>query len=139
MISLFFPSFVFGLCFTAALLVLLGAAAVIDVRTMLVPKRLVFVTLGAGAIATLLRGALLGASDQQVWCLAPGGVWGGLADAFLFALCGVLVGFFATFALWILGVCGGGDVKLTAALGAWLGPTKLLVTLVVAVLVVVLF
>jgi Flp pilus assembly protein protease CpaA len=137
MITLFFPSPVFGWCFTIVLAALLGVAAVVDFRTMRVPKRWVLVVLVAGVVATLLRGALLGAAGELVWVLGKNGPWVGMLDAFLLALCGVLVGFFVTTGLWILGVCGGGDVKLTAAVGAWLGPVKILLALLVAVCVVV--
>src|SRR5207248_1261453 len=45
------------------------------------------------------------------------------ADGLLFAAAGFLLGFAVFFVLWILGACGGGDVKIFAAVGAWLGPT----------------
>jgi len=138
MVPPFFPSPLFGWCFSTVLLVLLGMAAVHDLRTRIVPKWLGFTILGVGVLATLARGALLGAAGLPTWFLGPGGPWVGLADGFLFALSGVLVGFFVTFALWILGICGGGDVKLTTAAGAWLGPAKVLLVLAGAVVVVVL-
>ncbi|MGL4552119.1 MAG: prepilin peptidase, partial [Gemmataceae bacterium] len=34
----------------------------------------------------------------------------------------LVVGFFVFFGIWTLGGCGGGDVKLFAAVGAWVGP-----------------
>jgi prepilin peptidase CpaA len=53
----------------------------------------------------------------------------GISVSFYQLLLGVLVGFgvMATFGL--AGGLGGGDVKLVAALGAWLGPIALLVVL----------
>jgi prepilin peptidase CpaA len=46
----------------------------------------------------------------------------GALDGLLFAVVGFLAGFAIFFGMWILGLCGGGDVKLFAALGAWIGP-----------------
>src|SRR5438270_8400 len=46
----------------------------------------------------------------------------GALDGLLFALAGFGLGFALFFVLWVLGACGGGDVKLFAALGAWVGP-----------------
>jgi prepilin peptidase CpaA len=40
----------------------------------------------------------------------------------LFTLAGFLTGFAIFFAMWIIGACGGGDVKLFAAVSAWVGP-----------------
>jgi prepilin peptidase CpaA len=45
----------------------------------------------------------------------------------LFALAGFAVGFVLLLAPWLLGGGGMGDVKLLAALGAWLGPVMILV------------
>jgi prepilin peptidase CpaA len=45
----------------------------------------------------------------------------------LFALAGFAVGFVLLLAPWLLGGGGMGDVKLLAALGAWLGPIMILV------------
>jgi Flp pilus assembly protein protease CpaA len=63
--------------------------------------------------------------------LSPAGVATGAVDGLLFAAAGFAGGFTLFFGLWLMGVCGGGDVKLFAALGAWIGPV-----LVVAVLAV---
>ena len=57
----------------------------------------------------------------------------GLLDGLLFTLAGVAVAFVLMFVLWILGVCGGGDVKLYAAVGAWVGPWNVFPILGVAV------
>src|SRR5262249_40457424 len=55
------------------------------------------------------------------------------ADGLLFSLAGFALGFALFFAMWVLGVCGGGDVKFFAALGAWIGPRNVLYVLVVTV------
>lgn len=43
------------------------------------------------------------------------------------ALLGMLCGFSLTFVLFAMGAIGGGDVKLMAGVGAWLGPTGAMV------------
>ena len=86
-------------------LTIAGAACVTDLRTRRIPNVL---TIGA-ALAGL------------VFQFATGGVEG-LGQAALGWLLGALV-FLLPFAL---GGLGGGDVKLLAALGAWLGPADAL-------------
>jgi len=57
------------------------------------------------------------------------------------AILGLLLGFFGSFVLWYLRAIGGGDVKLLAGIGAWLGPwgvVKLFVVEKVVGLVIVL-
>jgi prepilin peptidase CpaA len=82
-------------------------AAVVDVRTRRIPNLLTF---GAAAVAF-------------AWHLWSGGP-SGLMTAALGWCCGVAL-FFPFFAL---GGMGAGDVKLLAALGAWLGPALVLWT-----------
>jgi prepilin peptidase CpaA len=53
--------------------------------------------------------------------LAYHGIMGGWAG-FAGSLLGCLCGFFILIAFYVLGGMGAGDVKLMAALGAWLGP-----------------
>src|SRR4051812_49081322 len=48
---------------------------------------------------------------------------------------GLLAGFAVTFLLYIVGGRGAGDVKLTAGIGAWLGPTPVLIVLAAAAIV----
>ena len=45
----------------------------------------------------------------------------GLADGLLFSLGGFATGFAIFLGMWLLGLCGGGDVKIFAAVGAWIG------------------
>jgi prepilin peptidase CpaA len=86
-------------------LTIAGAACVTDLRTRRIPNVLTF----GAALAGL------------VFQFATGGVEG-LGQAALGWLLGALV-FLLPFAL---GGLGGGDVKLLAALGAWLGPADAL-------------
>ncbi len=48
---------------------------------------------------------------------------------------GLLAGFALTFVLFAMGALGGGDVKLVAGVGAWIGPTNVLAVFVLAALV----
>lgn len=87
-----------GLVFTALLLVIAHG----DLAARRIPNRLVGALAAAGfvASATVLRAHV----------------------GWLDALAGALLGFAAWLPLWLLRVVGAGDVKLAAALGAWLGP-----------------
>jgi len=69
----------------------------------------------------------LGLQDKEVWKLSSASAFGpgpvpGTLDGVLFSLAGFAVAFGLFFGLWFLKVCGGGDVKLFAAVGAWVGP-----------------
>lgn len=84
-----------------AVVALGAAAAVVDTATRRIPNAL---TIGAAAVA-LAFGAALGG-------------WHGLA----WSAAGWLVGLLVFLPLFALRALGGGDVKLLAAIGAWLGP-----------------
>jgi prepilin peptidase CpaA len=87
---------------TIAVVALGAAAAVIDWRTRRIPNALTF---GASAVAV-------------AFAAATGGVQGGL-----WSLAGFGVGLLIFFPLFALRALGAGDVKLLAAIGAWLGPS----------------
>lgn len=80
-------------------------AAIFDFRTRKIPNA---ITLPAALTALLYHS------------LAPGG------SGILLALAGLAVGFALLLLPWLLGGGGMGDVKLLAALGAWLGPLTIL-------------
>src|SRR4051812_49259760 len=84
---------------------LLAWAAVHDVRTRRIPNLLNLVLFLTG----------LGVSFTGMWKVAP-------SQAGL----GALAGFGLTLPLFVIGAVGGGDVKMLTALGAWLGPTGVL-------------
>ena len=83
-----------------------GVAAVLDYRTHKIPNWLT------------VTAAVLGLAYSS---LAPGGI--GLA----WSLAGFSLGFSLLLLPWLLGGGGMGDVKLLAALGAWLGPTGIMI------------
>jgi prepilin peptidase CpaA len=96
-----------GYDFAALVALYIGIAAVVDYRTKKIPNWLTVPT------------AILGLAYNS---LAPGGL-GPVA-----ALAGFAIGFGLLLLPWILGGGGMGDVKMLAALGAWLGPLLILIT-----------
>ena len=87
--------------FIIPVLAIAAAACITDVTTRRIPNVLTF---GAAAAALLVRGVLFGAS--------------GVFDAGA----GWVTGFIILFPLFFVRGLGAGDVKLVAALGAWMGP-----------------
>lgn len=123
MLPAFFPGPAFGWTYYAVLMAMLAVAAYIDTRTLVIPKWLTLTLFPLGLLFNIARGIALGAAGQEVWILGGHSAWVGAVDGLLFALAGFVLGFVMFFFLWMLGTCGGGDVKLFAALAAWLGPT----------------
>ncbi|HZK83030.1 MAG TPA: A24 family peptidase, partial [Humisphaera sp.] len=89
----------------APLLVMLALAAIGDLRERRIRNWL--------TVAIMLTG--LARSFAPAHGVAPGG-----------AILGMLTGFGITFILFAMGAIGGGDVKLMAGVGAWLGPAATL-------------
>lgn len=89
--------------FTIPVLAICAAACITDVRTRRIPNVLTF---GAAVAALIVRGTLFGAS--------------GVAEGIAGWVLGVLV----LFPLFFVRGLGGGDLKLVAALGAWVGPVE---------------
>src|SRR4051812_48412648 len=104
-----FPSPWFAWSFLSVLLALLSVAAYQDVKRMVIPKWVTLPMLALGFVMNVVRGA---------WVEGSGG---GAGEGFLFALAGFGTGLGLFLSMWMLGTCGGGDVKLFAALGAWAG------------------
>lgn len=138
----FFPNPYFGWCFYAVLTGFLAVAAYIDLRWLWIPKQLTLPMLGIGLLFTLARGIWMGGvfaeeEGKVVWLFANSPALGAL-DALLFALAGFAVGLTLFFLFRLLGMAGGGDMKLIAALGVWVGPWWLLGLLLVSLFVLVL-
>src|SRR5205807_6900 len=117
----FFPDPVFGWLFCLTLFSLTCVAAWTDTRRAIIPNRLTLLILGLGLVANVARCGWLGAENRPLWLLESGSVWLGILDGLLFGLIGFAVAFAAMFVIWIFGACGGGDVKLLGAIGAWVG------------------
>jgi prepilin peptidase CpaA len=93
---------------------LLGWAAIQDVRTRRIPNWLTLALAASGILKSFVtRGGI-----------SP-------AEAGL----GLLVGFAIPFLLFALGALGGGDVKLLAGIGAWLGAVAAVEVFIVAAIV----
>ena len=124
----FFPNPVFAWVWLALLMTAVGVAAYTDTKRAKVPNLLVVVTLIAGLLMNVIRGMWHAAINQagadpkhRAWLFETDSVWLGGLDGLLFGLIGFAVGFGVFFLVWMLGLIGGGDVKLFAALGGWLG------------------
>jgi len=99
----------FALINLAPLLALMLVAAVVDVRQRRIPNWLTLLMIATG----LTHG----------W-IAHG------ADGLFTSLLGLLAGASIPFVLFAIGAMGGGDVKLMAGVGAWLGAGPVLIVLV---------
>jgi len=140
MLSRFYPDPLFGWSFYAVLVGFLVVATYIDLKSLRIPKQLTMPMLALGILVEIVRGIWMGAklegtAETVFWFASSPGL--GALDGFLCALMGFLVGFAIGFGMWILGLQGGGDVKLTAALGAWVGPLQLLLLVLGATVVYV--
>ena len=129
-IPVFFPSPLFGWAYSFVLFAMLVVAAFLDYRTLILPKSLTLSLLFVGFLANMIRGGWLGEQLREVWIL-PVGTRSGILDGLLFALAGFGAGFAIFFLMWIVGSCKGGDVKLFAALAAWIGPRRAFLVLIV--------
>jgi prepilin peptidase CpaA len=109
-------SSVTSLAVYAPLLSLVAGAAVTDLRARRIPNWLTLTVALAGLAQSLLPPPLALTTFAQ-------------------SVCGLLAGFAATFVLYALGGRGAGDVKLTAGIGAWLGPRAVLLVLLAAAVV----
>ncbi|MCS6865234.1 MAG: A24 family peptidase [Gemmataceae bacterium] len=117
----FFPDPIVGWVYCTCIGLLTGVAAYIDTQTAKIPNRLNFLILGTGLIANIIRSGWMGSLDKPLWLFETGSIWWGMIDGLIFATLGFLVAFVGMFAFWLFGLCGGGDVKLLAAVGGWIG------------------
>ncbi len=111
---------------TAMVLLFTSAAVFNDLRTRRIPN---WLTVPSLVLALVVHGCH--------GLVVHGGH--GLLDELVFSLLGFAAGFGVLFLLWLIGGGGAGDVKMMAALGAWLGwKWTLAVFLVSAVVTLVL-
>jgi prepilin peptidase CpaA len=85
------------------LFMLLAWAAVVDWRSGRIPNWMTGALVAGGLVQ----------SGMAFWSLSTGQAWAGIG-----------MGFALTFVLFALGGMGGGDVKLFAGIGAWVGPAR---------------
>ncbi len=145
----FFPDLYFAWTFYAVLVGLCVVGAFIDLRKAKLPKSLTLTALVLGFVFNIIRGAWLGAAGSPLvlmtarpqalhWFELPtdsaamGALYG-----FLFALLGFLLTGTLFVIMWAMKTCGGGDVKLFAALGAWVGFWHVIFIMLASVLVMV--
>jgi Flp pilus assembly protein protease CpaA len=117
----FFPNVYFGWSFYAVLVAFALLGAYLDLRQAVLPKKLTLSLLAVGIAFNIVRGAWLASLGEKLNWMATGNVWLGGVDGFLFSLKGFVLTTALFVGFWIMKLCGGGDVKLFAALGAWIG------------------
>ena len=137
MAKTFFPDTVFAWVFCVTLFGLTCVAAWVDTRKAIVPNRLTVLIFVLGLVANAVRGGWLAAEHRPVWLFEPEAVWLGVLCGLLFALVSFLIVFAVMFGLWIFGLCGGGDVKLMAAVATWTGTWYFLLIAAVTLVVLV--
>lgn len=103
-----------GLLVCAPVLALLTLAATVDLRSRRIPNWLTF--------TMILSGIAVNVSS-----LGP--------VTFAQAMLGFAAGFGLMFLLFALGAIGGGDVKLMAGIGAWMGPEVVLKVFAIAAII----
>lgn len=128
----FFPNLWFGWAFCLGLVGILAIASYFDLKYLTIPKHLCIVACLMGLAVNLVRGLWIGIESDSV-------LYGLFVQGFLFSLAGFATGFGIFFGLWILGLCGGGDVKLFAAVATWLGAEYSFYLWVASIFAVVLF
>lgn len=127
-----FPNLIFAWIYLGSLFALLTLASGVDLRRYVIPKWISLSILALGILGNIARGAWLGWEGRGVWLFGDSGPFLGAVDGLLFAGWGFLVGFGLFFLMWLLNVCGGGDVKLFAALGACVGGYLAIFVLIVS-------
>lgn len=131
-----FPDLVFAWTYYSVLMAILIVSSITDFRSLRIPKALTISCLALGVLFNLGRGMWLGIQDKVVWKLSAGPVLGTL-DGFLFSAAGFATALAVFVFLWLMRTAGGGDVKLFAAVGAWVGPWYIVLLMIVSVALVV--
>jgi prepilin peptidase CpaA len=108
-----------------------------DLRYLQIPKWLTIPALALGVLFNIALGALTTDPPRGSFLFGGDGGFVGALDGLLLALAGCVLGFGLFLVMYILGTCRGGDVKLFAALGAWVGPVLILYLLAGTIIAVI--
>jgi prepilin peptidase CpaA len=130
----FFPHVALAWVFYVALVSITLIATYTDLRSLQIPKWLTLPALGVG----ILFNIILGACGRGSFLIGGEGGFLGALDGLLLSLAGFATGFALFFVMFFLGTCRGGDVKLFAAVGAWVGPMVTIYLLAGTIVAVVL-
>jgi prepilin peptidase CpaA len=140
----FFPdSVVLAWSFYLALVGITVIATYTDLRYLQIPKWLTMPALALGLLFNIVLGAWTWSAalrgSEKVFLVGSGaGGFSGALDGLMLSVTGCLTGFGLFFVMFVLGTCRGGDVKLFAAVGAWVGPILTLFLLIGTIVAVVL-
>jgi prepilin peptidase CpaA len=134
----FFPdAVVLAWAFYLALVSITLIATYTDLRYLQIPKWLTLPTVALGVVFNVVLGALTDGPRGPFLFGGNGGFLGAL-DGLLLSVCGFATGFGLFLLMFVLGTCRGGDVKLFAGVGAWVGPMLCLYLLGGTIIAVVL-
>lgn len=118
----FFPDANFGWLFYGLLVACCLAAVITDLKWQRLPNYITVPTFVLGLVMNLIRSAWLGSNGEPGRYFGLTGIFGGIIEGLCFTIAGFAVAFAVFVVLLILKKCGAGDVKLMAAIGAWVGP-----------------
>lgn len=134
----FFPDAVaLAWAFYLALVSITLIATYTDLRYLQIPKWLTLPTIALGLVFNIVLGALTNGPRGSFLIGGEGGFLGAL-DGLLLSVLGCATGFGLFLLMFVLSTCRGGDVKLFAGVGAWVGPMLCLYLLAGTIIAVVL-
>lgn len=134
----FFPNPVFAWVWVILLLGQLAAIAHSDTRRAIIPNKLVVPLFALGLVLNVVRGAWQAVVENPSWLFGKtDNPWLGGLDGFLFGLIGFVVAFGVFYLCWMFKLIKGGDAKLFAAVGGWVGLIQVLVVWMVSTVVLV--
>jgi prepilin peptidase CpaA len=137
----FFPdAVVLAWAFYLVLVSITLIATYTDLRYLLIPKWLTLPTVALGVLVNIILGAWSGgpADVRGSFLIHHEGGFLGALDGLLLSVLGCATGFGLFLLMFVLGTCRGGDVKLFAGVGAWVGPILCLYLLAGTIIAVVL-
>jgi prepilin peptidase CpaA len=135
----FFPdSVLLAWVFYLALVSITVIASYTDLCYLRIPKWLTLPALGLGLLFNIVLSAWTTEVPRGSFLFGGEGGFTGALDGLTLSLTGCLAGFGLFLVMYVLGTCNGGDVKLFAAVGAWVGPILALFLLMGTIVAVVL-